>query len=293
MNTSAIISSHAIRQINRRLVGQLWGFPFLLCLLLISARADILQDFAITNGSVIFDVASTTTSFSASNLTLNVATRYAPYRLQCAGGSEAGSRPFVTGLGYELARGNVRYRGQISSVSMIESYVFTGLLTIPATNALQVTALGYFTFTGRFRFDDFSNPANFQQVTANLSGAGIVSVPLRQAEPGVFFPDGPQRYDFLPVYDSDGDGVFDDQDQCPDTPPGAVVDSQGCSLDQLVPCAGSLPGEAWKNHGQYVSAMEKATTDFYNQGLINMRQKEEIISAAARSGCGKISSPRF
>ena len=28
--------------------------------------------------------------------------------------------------------------------------------------------------------------------------------------------------------DSDGDGVFDDQDECPDTPKDAIVDNRGC-----------------------------------------------------------------
>ena len=31
--------------------------------------------------------------------------------------------------------------------------------------------------------------------------------------------------------DSDGDGVYDDKDQCPDTPKGVKVDSVGCHLD--------------------------------------------------------------
>ena len=31
--------------------------------------------------------------------------------------------------------------------------------------------------------------------------------------------------------DSDGDGVFDDVDQCPETPAGAAVDTKGCPLD--------------------------------------------------------------
>jgi OOP family OmpA-OmpF porin len=31
--------------------------------------------------------------------------------------------------------------------------------------------------------------------------------------------------------DSDGDGVYDDQDQCPNTPAGTKVDSKGCPLD--------------------------------------------------------------
>ena len=34
-----------------------------------------------------------------------------------------------------------------------------------------------------------------------------------------------------PVLDSDGDGVIDSLDQCPNTPAGASVDSKGCALD--------------------------------------------------------------
>jgi OOP family OmpA-OmpF porin len=34
-----------------------------------------------------------------------------------------------------------------------------------------------------------------------------------------------------PEMDSDGDGVMDDMDKCPDTPRGASVDSDGCPLD--------------------------------------------------------------
>jgi OOP family OmpA-OmpF porin len=35
----------------------------------------------------------------------------------------------------------------------------------------------------------------------------------------------------VPPVDSDGDGVFDKKDDCPDTPLGAVVDMKGCPLD--------------------------------------------------------------
>jgi OOP family OmpA-OmpF porin len=38
-------------------------------------------------------------------------------------------------------------------------------------------------------------------------------------------PAAPQRLD------SDGDGVYDDMDKCPDTPRGVAVDSKGCPLD--------------------------------------------------------------
>src|SRR5204862_37358 len=47
--------------------------------------------------------------------------------------------------------------------------------------------------------------------------------------------------------DTDGDGVPDAFDLCPNTLPGAIVDAHGCSLAQLCPCDGP-----WRNHGEYV-----------------------------------------
>ena len=87
--------------------------------------------------------------------------------------------------------------------------------------------------------------------------------------------------------DSDGDGVLDAQDECPNTPAGTVVDDHGCSIEQLVPCAGPLSGGHWKNRGQYVSDIAQTAAKFVAQGLITERQKGAIVSAAARSDCGK------
>jgi hypothetical protein len=87
--------------------------------------------------------------------------------------------------------------------------------------------------------------------------------------------------------DEDNDGVPDSLDRCPGTPPGAIVNAEGCSLEQLVPCDGP-----WKNHGQYVSAIAHASKEFVEQGLITEQQQEDIISAAARSDCGKTKNPR-
>jgi hypothetical protein len=39
----------------------------------------------------------------------------------------------------------------------------------------------------------------------------------------------------LPPTDTDGDGVTDDADLCPDTPSGETVDSDGCSASQRDP----------------------------------------------------------
>jgi len=90
-----------------------------------------------------------------------------------------------------------------------------------------------------------------------------------------------------PIADSDGDGVADDQDLCPNTPQGSIVDTQGCSIDQLVPCDGPATGGRWKNHGQYVSTVVKTALEFLAAGLMTEAQAEAIVCHAARSTCGK------
>lgn len=86
--------------------------------------------------------------------------------------------------------------------------------------------------------------------------------------------------------DSDGDGIPDSLDLCPGTPAGAIVDSNGCSIDQLAPCSGPASGGTWKNHGQYVSTVAHAAEAFLEQGLISAEQAGEIVAQAAQSNCG-------
>jgi len=86
--------------------------------------------------------------------------------------------------------------------------------------------------------------------------------------------------------DADGDGVGDSLDLCPGTPVGAIVDAEGCSVDQLAPCNGPATGGAWKNHGQYVSSVAQVAEAFLAQGLISVEQAEEIVAEAAQSDCG-------
>src|SRR4051794_8880420 len=87
--------------------------------------------------------------------------------------------------------------------------------------------------------------------------------------------------------DADADNVPDDADQCPNTSPDSVVNAQGCSLDQLVPCAGPASGGTWKNHGEYVSSFTQAANQFAAQGFISRKDKGQLTSQAARSNCGK------
>jgi len=86
--------------------------------------------------------------------------------------------------------------------------------------------------------------------------------------------------------DADADGVADSLDLCPGTAAGAIVDANGCSIDQIAPCSGPASGGTWKNHGQYISAVSQAAEVFLAQGLISEDQADEIVSQAAQSNCG-------
>ncbi|HEU0009225.1 MAG TPA: thrombospondin type 3 repeat-containing protein [Verrucomicrobiae bacterium] len=86
--------------------------------------------------------------------------------------------------------------------------------------------------------------------------------------------------DILPV-DTDGDNVPDYLDACPETPSGALVNTNGCSIEQLAPCAGP-----WKSHGEYVNRVKEVTSDFARAGLITEAQRRALLNQAAQSGCG-------
>jgi hypothetical protein len=84
------------------------------------------------------------------------------------------------------------------------------------------------------------------------------------------------------VLDSDGDGVRDSRDFCPDTPTGSLVNSDGCSIEQLSPCDAD-----WKNRGEFLQRFQRVTAEFQAAGLISARQARELNRASAQSDCGK------
>jgi hypothetical protein len=89
-----------------------------------------------------------------------------------------------------------------------------------------------------------------------------------------------------PPPDNDGDGVLDDFDQCPGTPAGDIVNAQGCSIAQLVPCEGPVSGGTWMSHGQYVRAVLQTANTFLRADLITRREWKQSVTNAARSRCG-------
>ena len=87
---------------------------------------------------------------------------------------------------------------------------------------------------------------------------------------------------FIRQLDGDNDGVPDALDDCPDTGPGILVDPNGCSLDQLSPCAGP-----WRSHGEFVKVFRAAVANFLRDGLISPRQARDLNAEAAKSDCRK------
>lgn len=81
--------------------------------------------------------------------------------------------------------------------------------------------------------------------------------------------------------DTDGDGILDEDDDCPNTPAGEVVNASGCAISQLCPCE-----TPWKSHGAYVRCVAQAAEDFVVAGLITEEDKEAIVAEAAESNCG-------
>jgi hypothetical protein len=90
----------------------------------------------------------------------------------------------------------------------------------------------------------------------------------------------------VPAPDSDGDGITNARDDCPNTAPGAPVNATGCSIDQLVPCAGPASGGIWRNRGHFLAARLRVIQQFHREGLVDRDQVKVLIRAAVQSDCG-------
>jgi hypothetical protein len=80
----------------------------------------------------------------------------------------------------------------------------------------------------------------------------------------------------------DSDGIPDFRDQCPNTPLGSLLNSDGCSIDQLCPCEAP-----WRNHGEFMNCMKDVLKAFSDEDLISIQQHRELLRNAAQSDCGK------
>jgi hypothetical protein len=88
---------------------------------------------------------------------------------------------------------------------------------------------------------------------------------------------------FAQTADADGDGVADAIDQCPDTPPGDLVDGTGCSV---CPCDGPTEGATWTSHADYVVCVVGAAKARRASGQLTRTKARAAMRQAKRATCG-------
>ena len=91
---------------------------------------------------------------------------------------------------------------------------------------------------------------------------------------------GPVAAQQVDDVDSDGDGVVDTFDNCDDTPPGDLVDADGCSI---CPCETTADGDDWGSHRDYVRCVVDATRSRVQIGALRARAAgEHVINVDAQ-----------
>jgi len=109
--------------------------------------------------------------------------------------------------------------------------------------------------------------------------------------------DGATGFDF-PVADSDGDGIPDDEDQCPDSDlsPTVVIDSCDSGVDNMLFMGNKDFGngctiadlileiaESAENHGGFVSGVAELTNDLQKDGIITGKERSAIQRCVAQA----------
>jgi hypothetical protein len=178
--------------------------------------------------------------------------------------------------------------GSPAEISIAGTFTLNSAYLTSQINPIQVRVQGYVGTTLAYDNSYAITPA--RPVLVNFNYVGVSRV--RFNTDNIFVMDNLVISNLMTVLpDSDGDGVPDCLDQCPNTPPGAAVDEHGCSIDQLVPCHGPAAGGAWSNHEEYVSAISKTADAFLAAGRITADQRDAIVQAAASSECGPPGCP--
>jgi hypothetical protein len=88
--------------------------------------------------------------------------------------------------------------------------------------------------------------------------------------------------------DLDADGAGDACDACPDGDDASVINKRGCTIDQLCPCEGPEPEEAWRKHKKYVKCVKKKARKFEKKDLITREERKAITIVAKESTCGDL-----
>ena len=137
------------------------------------------------------------------------------------------------GIGIQWGKGVLNFQGvkypfKISGVSVVD----IGITSVDAVGTVyNLNAVS--DFAGSYGAGAASAAVGAGGGVASLENDKGVVMSIKSAKVGVQFTLAAAgvKVTMLPVEDSDGDGVPDDQDKCPDTPIGVKVDARGCALD--------------------------------------------------------------
>ncbi len=83
--------------------------------------------------------------------------------------------------------------------------------------------------------------------------------------------------------DTDGDGVVDSQDLCPNTPPGTMVDSVGCANSITIDAADIVPAIYIDNNGTIYNQFYTSLGIFFNNFDENYRIKNDSFTFSTDS----------
>jgi hypothetical protein len=86
--------------------------------------------------------------------------------------------------------------------------------------------------------------------------------------------------------DADEDGVGDACDVCAGTAADAVVDNDGCGLDQHCPCDLDADGNPWASHGKYYRCYGDEVFRFRILRLVSKEDADLLKMAARANDCG-------
>jgi hypothetical protein len=177
----------------------------------------------------------------------------------------------------------------------------------PARAPIAITQTGWYTFEHSFR-DNGSGILEVELSIYDAAGALISSWILSDPSDIIGVTVGGNRYGWFAtnelgdllafdnsakLADTDGDGVTDGADECPDSDfrdfvdvgsgPTTIendgVDESGCTIqDRVNHCRDDA-----KNHGQYVSCIVHLANELYKAGVITKNQRQGMKTGAAKS----------
>ncbi len=223
----------------------------------------------------------------------------------CSGGcADNGSPVYIAHEGGSAGRTIFMSRVDGKSFSISALDAAEAFIDPPAgfPNADSVRVTGHFAAGGSimaiFELDGIVDGAGGADDFETFSLAGFTGLELAEFDGlgpagDVHFAIGIDNIDVSGVVDSDGDGIPDDEDACPESDLSETIvindcDSgvanmlfeDGCTMADLI--AECADGAA--NHGDFTSCVAQLTNEWKQSGLITGAEQGALQSCAARSG---------